>query len=238
MAGAPSRIARASGSLESKSRSGFSVQPLAVLGSQPRRVGPDVFLERPGEGLARLPRGDAVERRDQVRQPQRAEEAEEHAQDLRVARRRGHADQLEADLAELAVTAGLRLLVAKLRPRVPEANGPRHLLKTLLHQRADDARRVLGPQREGAALAVGEGVHLLVHDVGRVADRAGEQLRALEDGRANLGVAEGSEHAARRVFGRGESLARGGQKVVRSLGRPNPPAHRAHFPSILKYSSL
>ncbi len=213
-------------------------EPPRVLRAEPAGVRTDVLLQRLREVLARLPRRDAVERRDQVRQPERLQEAEEGDEDLRVARRRRRAHELEADLAELAVAAGLRLLVAELRTRVPEADRTGHVLEALLHQRAHDAGRVLRPQGQRPALAVRERVHLLVHDVGGVADRAGEEVRALEDRGADLGVAERAEYAPRRVLDRGEALADGREEVVRSLGRADPLAHRAHFPSTRKYSSL
>src|SRR4029079_10258797 len=53
-------------------------------------------------------------------------------------------------------------------------------------QRAHDARRVLGTQGDVLPTAIGEGVHLLGHDIGRVADRALEDLGELEDRRRDL----------------------------------------------------
>ena len=47
-------------------------------------------------------------------------------------------------------------------------------------------------------VAILEGVHLLRDDVGLGADAAREQLRLLEDGRADLAVAVALEHLARR----------------------------------------
>ena len=53
---------------------------------------------------------------------------------------------------------------------------------------ADHRRRVLRAQRERRAVAVLERVHLLGDDVGLFADAAREQLRLLEDRRADLVV--------------------------------------------------
>ena len=151
---------------------------------------------------------------------------------------RRHAEELDADLPELPVPAGLRLLVAELRPGVPEPDRPGPVLEPVFDERPHDARRVLRPQRQRAALAVREGVHLLVDDVRRLADRAREELRRLEDRRADLAVAV--EPKTRRAVGLdgGELLAVGRQEVVRALGRPELAAHRAQAPSVLKYSSL
>ena len=99
------------------------------------------------------------------------------------------ADALGAPLVELAVAAGLRAVVAEHRAHVPQPVDAAGLREPVLDQRAHDARRALGPQRQRAALLVGERVHLLGHDVGRLADAAQEQLRRLEDRRADLPVA-------------------------------------------------
>ena len=60
---------------------------------------------------------------------------------------------------------------------------------------AADRRGALGPQRQRAAAAVVEAVHLLLHDVGGLADAAGEQLGGLEVGRLDAVVAGGAEDA-------------------------------------------
>ena len=49
--------------------------------------------------------------------------------------------------------------------------------------------RILRAQRQTAVAAVGKGIHLLVHDIRAVADAALEELRVLEDRRADLMIA-------------------------------------------------
>ena len=90
------------------------------------------------------------------------------------------AEHLRADLPELAVAALLRALVAELRPDVIELPGPPGLGERVLDVRARDPGRVLGAHRHGAPAAVGERVHLLVDDVGRLADAPHEELGRLQ----------------------------------------------------------
>jgi len=63
---------------------------------------------------------------------------------------------------------------------------------------ADDRGGIFGPQGERSIVAVGEGVHLLGDDVGLLADTAGEQLRFLQNRRADFLIAIGVKNGARR----------------------------------------
>ena len=131
---------------------------------------------------------------------------------LDVGERLGSADQLDADLVELAQPALLRPLVAKHRPGVEALERPA-LAQGAADHRARDARRVLRPERELRPAAVGEGVHLLGHDVRGIAQRAAKHVAELEDRRRHFGepVAGGERCArARRRGGGGASrLPRG-----------------------------
>ncbi len=114
--------------------------------------------------------------------------------DLDIGHGLGHADQLDADLVELAKAALLRPLVAEHRATVEE------LERQLLGQAAgddgpDDAGRVLGAERQAVAAPVLEGVHLLGDDVAGVAEAAGEHLGELEDRRLDLAIAVEPGHA-------------------------------------------
>ena len=106
------------------------------------------------------------------------------------------AKRLGADLPELAEAPGLRALVAKEARQVPELHRLAALVHAVLDVGAADGRGALGTQRERAPAAVGEGEHLLAHDVGRLADAAGEQLGGLEGGCLDALVA-GALRAAR-----------------------------------------
>ncbi len=217
---------------------GIFLETPAVLRTEARGVRADVLLQGAGEAGARFALRNAVDRRREVRQAERAEELEEHPENLGVSRGRGDSDELDADLAELAVPARLRLLVAKLGTRVPEADRPRNVLHSALDERPDHSGGVLGAKRQRAALAVRERVHLLVDDVRRLSHRAGEELRRLEDRRADLSIPVRAEDAARGGLDGGELLALGGKEVVRALRRLHARRHRAQAPSTRKYSSL
>ena len=127
--------------------------------------------------------------------------------DLRVQRRIIHADGLDADLLQLAVTAGLRALVAEEGSVVVQLHGQLAAVQVVLDDRAHDARGALRAQGDGAFSAVGEGVHFLGDHVGGFADAAGEQARVLENRQLNvleagqMGLAH--ELVAHREEGRG-----------------------------------
>src|SRR3546814_18403708 len=66
------------------------------------------------------------------------------------------------------------------------------------HHRARDARRAFGAQGQAVAALVGEGVHLLRHDVGGLAERALDDLRELEDPRGYRPVDDPAGHRSGR----------------------------------------
>ena len=90
------------------------------------------------------------------------------------------ADRLRPDLPELPVAPGLRALVAEEARQVPELHRLGQLVHAVLDVGAADRRGALRPQRERAPAAVLERVHLLLDDVGGLADAAREQLGPLE----------------------------------------------------------
>ncbi len=59
----------------------------------------------------------------------------------------------------------------------------------MLHERAHDRRSSFGPQRQAAAAAVDEVVHLLAHHIGRLTD-AREHFVVLDDRRQQQPEAE------------------------------------------------
>lgn len=102
-----------------------------------------------------------------------------HHQQLDVRRRFGRAQYLGVDLVELAIAPLLRPFVAEHRAAGRDLQR-RMLLPAFGQERARDTCGELRPQGQRIAAAVGESVHLLRHDVGRLADRAGEDLGRLE----------------------------------------------------------
>ncbi len=136
----------------------------------------------------------------EVAKAELAEEAHQQQDDLGVGPRSRVADQLGADLMELAVAPALRPLVAELRPDVEQPHRLRPLAQAVLGEGARHRRGVLRAQREALAVLVGEGVHLLADDVGRLAHAADEELGLLHDRRADLGEAVAREHRPRGRF--------------------------------------
>jgi hypothetical protein len=103
-------------------------------------------------------------------------------------------------LVELPVAARLRALVPEEGPRVPELHGLGPLLHAVLEIRPADRRRPLRAQRQAAAALVLEGEHLLLDDVGGLADPSGEELGVLEGRRVDPAVAGALEHLTRELL--------------------------------------
>ena len=93
-----------------------------------------------------------------------------------------------ADLMELAVTAFLWALVTEHRSLVPEPLGL-VMQQSVLHGGAYAAGSAFRAQGQAVAVAILKGVHLLLDNVGDLADGAREQRGLLDDGRADLGIA-------------------------------------------------
>ncbi len=153
------------------------------------------------------------------------EDVSGHRDHLDVGGRLGRAQHLEVDLMELTLAALLRPLVAKHRAGGEELQ--RQLLAEFAvgHEGPADARRarrVFRPQGERFTAAILECVHLLGHDVGRLADAARKKLGELEDRRRHLAIAVEARHVARRVDDMGEAPILVGKKIVRA-------AHGLHF---------
>src|SRR5262249_16859785 len=107
-------------------------------------------------------------------------------------------------------------VVAEHRSRVPQALDAAPAVHSVFEIRADHRRRVLRTQREIATAAVLERVHLLRHDVRLFAHRAHEQLRVLEDGRADAAVAVAVEGMLERGLDAPPALDLGGCHIVRA----------------------
>ena len=129
------------------------------------------------------------------------------------------ADRLGADLPELAEAPGLRLLLAGERPEVPQLHRLGQLVHAVLEVGAADRRGALGAQRHALAPALVERVHLLLDDVGRLADAAGEELGVFEGGRLDAPVARALQDLPRLGLQRGAGRRVVGQHVVRAAGR-------------------
>src|SRR5205823_3249843 len=115
---------------------------------------------------------------------ERVEDAATERDNLDVGLRLSDANQLHADLVELAEPSPLRALVAEHRAAVEEFER-RALDEAVRDYRADHAGRILGPQRHFLAAAVGKRVHLLGDDVGVLADRSDKDFGEFENRRGD-----------------------------------------------------
>ena len=174
--------------------------------------------------------GVVAQRGDFQPEPVQAERAEAGVGDgdhLGVQRGVVDADRLDTDLLQLAVAAGLRPLVAEERARVAQLDRQRAAVQAVLDHRAHHAGGALGPQRHRAVTAVGEGVHLLGHHVGGLADPAGEQRGVLEDRQLDVAVA-GPPGGVEQAVAHRDERRRVRRHVVRhALGRAKT-AERRH----------
>ena len=127
------------------------------------------------------------------------------------------AERLDVDLVELAVAALLRPLAPEHRAqRVDLQRGSVFIRLCSITARTMPAV-ASGRSVSDDAVAVVEGVHLLRDDVGLRADAAREQLRLLEDRRADLAVAVAREEL------RGRPPRRGARPRPRRAGCPACP---------------
>ena len=136
----------------------------------------------------------------------------------------GGADDLGADLIELAVAAFLRTLAAELRADVEELVEAA-IPELVLDIGADYAGGVFGAEGEGLAFvafgsaAIFPGEHFFRDDVGLFADAAGEQFGGLENGGADFVEVVGAEDVAHGGFDKVPQRRVGREKVAGSSGR-------------------
>ena len=130
-------------------------------------------------------------------EPDAPQHLDHHLDHFRIHRRRFRSDRLRADLEKLPVAALLRPLAPEHRADVVQLLDAGALVQPVLDVGAHHRRRGFRPQRQRAAVAILEGVHLLADDVGVFAHAAREQRRLFQDGRADLVVVVGAEDFAR-----------------------------------------
>ena len=120
----------------------------------------------------------------------------------------GRADDLGADLVELAIAAFLRALAAELRADVKKLLQARPLPQFVLDVGAHHAGGILRAQRQplrffrlGAA-AIFPGKHFFADDIGLFPHGALEELQILDDRGANLAEVVHAEDVAHRSLGK------------------------------------
>ncbi len=143
------------------------VGPLGEEGAQQRDV------PRPAHPVAH-----GVQPQRHLAQAEAGEEVVGQRDHLDVEVGVGRAERLHAQLVVLAVATVLGVLVPERGrdvPRLPRRHG------VVLHVGAGDGGGALRAQRHQLAVAVLEDVHLLAHDLARLADAAEEHAGVLED---------------------------------------------------------
>ena len=181
----------------------------------------------------------------------------EFAQDVPAARNhlgigegfRG-SDQFDPDLVELPVAALLRSLVAEHRAGVENLLRQR-LRQPVGDQSAADRGRRFGPQGDAVAATIGEGVHLLGHDIRGLAEGAGEDRRLLEDRRRPFletvevrdmpgpvdDVAMAAHVFADEIAGSADRLEAGHVSIGLVIDRDDLADRRAERASLFRYGS-
>ncbi len=199
MPGAAATSSRSPASLLSRMRSGFFASRSRLSGDSASACAPKWATSAARHAMPRLGVAQRVQlEHNLVDDTQLAEQLRAHRDQFDVGRRLGRADDLGVELVELAITALLRALVAEQRAVGGELHR-RELLPAVRDISAADAGGELGAQRQRFAAAVVERVHLLRHDVGRLAERAGEDAGELEHRHVDAAEAVQLAHAVERL---------------------------------------
>jgi hypothetical protein len=131
--------------------------------------------------------------------PERLPQPRKHHDLLGVHVRPLEAERLDVELVELALAALLRALVAEHGARGPHPHRP-VVEEVVLDRRAHDAGRRFRPERQALPVAILENVHLLLDDVGDLADAAHEERRGLDERRADAAIPVLPEDRTARVL--------------------------------------
>jgi hypothetical protein len=148
-----------------------------------------------------------------------------HQDLLGVDVRPGMAEGLDVDLVELAVASLLRPLMAKQRHLAPQAQRP-VVERVVLDHRPHDSGGGLRPERQPVAVhRVLERVHLLLDDVGHLAEATHEERRRLDDRRAHVAVGIALHQGADARLEPFPARRFGRQDVVHAFDRAQDVAH-------------
>ena len=190
--------------------------PLAVLAQGLGRDAGEILAQSLVVGRPAAPAAQGVDLQAQAPEAQASQEAPEHEDDFGVGLGLVGPDDLGVDLVELAHAPLLGAFVAE---HGAEGVHPAHRLagpSPALDVGPDDAGRGLGPQGQGAALAIREGVHLLAHHIGLFADGSGEEFGALQHRGPQLLVAVAREDLPGHGLHAGEGVAFRGKEIRKS----------------------
>ena len=187
------------------------------------RVGAERLLLRRqhlDEGLlvpcTRLRAADGIDEHVRLGDPDVDEEAYERVDHLRVAAGSRVAEALGAHLVELAVAALRGTLAAEHRAEVIPARDRLVVVDLVLDVRAGGAGRALGTERERLVVE-DERVHLLLDDVGGLADGPHEQRGRLHVRSADLAIAKALHRRTERPFDPVPSADLAGKHVIHAF---------------------
>src|SRR5579884_631822 len=192
-----------------------------AIAAQLRSDGPETFAKKLHELRPAVLVAHGVEQQLEAAQSRFTQNIDHHFDYFDIGGGRVRSDRFSADLKELPVPAFLRPLTAEHRPAVVELLQPRPLIEAVLDVCAHHRSRRFRSQRERAAVAVLERVHLLPDDIGLFADTARKQGRFLEDRRPDLLVVVAPENVARDRFDMVPHRARRRENIPRPLYRFN-----------------
>jgi len=139
------------------------------------------------------------------------------------------ADGLDADLLKLPITPLLRLLVPEEGAGIAQLHRQLAAIQPMLEHGAHDPGGPLRAQRHTPLPPVGEGVHLLGHDIGGLAHSPGEQCRVLEHGQLDVSIARQRRRVGKSVPDPGE-VSRSRRVVIRNAPRRLKFAHSPKRP--------
>ena len=189
-------------------------------------MGGEILLKCGGILGSALGAADGIEFKSQVADTECVEGTLCECYDLGIGGRLVGAEALHSELVELSESARLRLLVAVAGKDVADLLRQGLIMQSVLQKCTHRACGALGAQRDTAAAVVVEGIHLLLHDVGGVTDRAVEKL-----GMFKYGGAYFAEAVKLCIFHKGAldvlpACAVLGQNVLRSFYRL---CYQCHF---------
>ena len=216
-----------------RTRDGFAILRILgvenaqrVVGEALLRVLAEVRLFRLEVGAKGIPvaraRSVATERIHayfEVFDAERAEDPDEHVDHFGVHAGPRIAVNLGSCLPELTIATALGLLGAKHRAEVVEAAHGLLRVERVADVSPRDAGRAFGAQRDRLVTAL-EREHLLFDDLGRVTDRAHEEVERLEERGPDLGIARALELAPQHGLELVPAPDFVGQDVVHALDGP------------------
>ncbi len=197
--------------IEQQRRAGDDALHVRILAVEyPQRIAPEpalaVLIERGfvraevGRELlairgARSGRSQRIDQQLRAGQPETPQQACGQQDDFRIHIRPLEPERLRIDLMKLTVASGLRPFAPEHRSHAPDPQAPlaQHAVRD---DRTHDASGRLRAQRDVVLALIDEAEHLLLDDVGKVADRAFEQLRLLDDGDPKFLIAVAGENFA------------------------------------------